>query len=287
MPYREIVPPIHVSTTYERGADGAYPGGRVVFARRQPELRPGRGAHRVARRRRRGDAVRLRPGGGGARCSRRSRPATACSCPRNMYWAFRKWLLEFAAPWGLSVEFYDNASIDDLAAEGARAPAAADLDRDAGESDLGHHRHRRGERRSPARSARSSRSTRPRRRRCSRARSSWARRLVMHSATKYLNGHSDVIAGALATARDDALWQRIRYVRGGGGAVLGPFEAWLLLRGMRTLHLARRRGVRQRAGDRAALRRPSEALARALSRTCRRIPGMRSRRSRCGAASAG
>jgi cystathionine gamma-synthase len=61
--------------------------------------------------------------------------------------------------------------------------------------------------------------------------------VVMHSATKYLNGHSDVIAGALATASDDELWQRIRYARGGGGAVLGPFEAWLLLRGMRTLHL--------------------------------------------------
>jgi len=44
-----------------------------------------------------------------------------------------------------------------------------------------------------------------------------------------------VIAGALATAADDELWQRIRYVRGAGGAVLGPFEAWLLLRGMRTL----------------------------------------------------
>ena len=61
--------------------------------------------------------------------------------------------------------------------------------------------------------------------------------IVMHSATKYLNGHSDAIAGALATAQDNALWQRIRYVRSGGGAVLGPFEAWLLLRGMRTLHL--------------------------------------------------
>jgi cystathionine gamma-synthase len=61
--------------------------------------------------------------------------------------------------------------------------------------------------------------------------------IVMHSATKYLNGHTDVIAGALATARDDASWQRMRYVRGAGGAVLGPFEAWLLLRGMRTLHL--------------------------------------------------
>ena len=61
--------------------------------------------------------------------------------------------------------------------------------------------------------------------------------IVMHSATKYLNGHSDVIAGALVTARHDELWERIMAVRAGNGAILGAFEAWLLLRGMRTLHL--------------------------------------------------
>ncbi|HMK81695.1 MAG TPA: PLP-dependent aspartate aminotransferase family protein [Xanthobacteraceae bacterium] len=61
--------------------------------------------------------------------------------------------------------------------------------------------------------------------------------IVMHSATKYLNGHSDAIAGALASARDDALWARIRQVRGHHGAILGPFEAWLLLRGLRTLDI--------------------------------------------------
>jgi len=71
--------------------------------------------------------------------------------------------------------------------------------------------------------------------------------IVMHSATKYLNGHSDVIAGALATARSDALWTRIETVRTGHGAILGPFEAWLLLRGMRTLD------VRVRAQSQAAL----------------------------------
>jgi cystathionine gamma-synthase len=59
--------------------------------------------------------------------------------------------------------------------------------------------------------------------------------LVMHSASKYLNGHSDVIAGALATARPDAWWARIRTLRTQHGLILGPFEAWLLLRGMRTL----------------------------------------------------
>ncbi len=59
--------------------------------------------------------------------------------------------------------------------------------------------------------------------------------LVMHSATKYLNGHSDVLAGALITAKEDAAWQDILTNRGGFGGTLGPFEAWLLLRGLRTL----------------------------------------------------
>ena len=61
--------------------------------------------------------------------------------------------------------------------------------------------------------------------------------LVMHSATKYLNGHSDVIAGALVTRERGTLWDRIRRTRSLGGAVLGPVEAWLLLRGMKTLFL--------------------------------------------------
>ena len=61
--------------------------------------------------------------------------------------------------------------------------------------------------------------------------------LVMHSATKQLNGHSDVLAGVLVTARDDDLWARLKRDRAYRGAVLGPFEAWLLLRGMRTVFL--------------------------------------------------
>ena len=61
--------------------------------------------------------------------------------------------------------------------------------------------------------------------------------IVFHSATKYFNGHSDVVAGILVTARDDERWQEIRLVRTLTGGVLGPFEAWLLLRGMRTMAL--------------------------------------------------
>jgi cystathionine gamma-synthase len=61
--------------------------------------------------------------------------------------------------------------------------------------------------------------------------------IVMHAATKSLNGHSDVIAGALATRAKDALWTRIVANRKSLGAILGPFEAFLLIRGMRTLDL--------------------------------------------------
>jgi cystathionine gamma-synthase len=60
--------------------------------------------------------------------------------------------------------------------------------------------------------------------------------LVMHSATKYLNGHSDVLAGALAVAKADDWWEAILANRTSVGASLGTFEAWLLLRGLRTLY---------------------------------------------------
>jgi cystathionine gamma-synthase len=71
--------------------------------------------------------------------------------------------------------------------------------------------------------------------------------IVMHSATKYLNGHSDVIAGALAAARTDDFWSQVKTVRAQHGAILGPFEAFLLMRGLRTLD------VRVRAATESAM----------------------------------
>jgi cystathionine gamma-synthase len=60
--------------------------------------------------------------------------------------------------------------------------------------------------------------------------------IVLHSATKYLAGHSDVQMGAIVTA-DDELYAVLKGRRDLVGAVPGPFEAWLALRGLRTLHL--------------------------------------------------
>jgi cystathionine gamma-synthase len=58
--------------------------------------------------------------------------------------------------------------------------------------------------------------------------------LIVHSTTKYLGGHSDVIGGAIAT-NDDALAEQLRFLQKSLGAVPGPFDAWLVLRGLKTL----------------------------------------------------
>ncbi|WP_120500840.1 PLP-dependent aspartate aminotransferase family protein [Roseovarius sp. EL26] len=62
--------------------------------------------------------------------------------------------------------------------------------------------------------------------------------IVMHSATKAINGHTDVLAGVLSCAdAGSAAWQAIALDRHDAGAIIGPFEAWLLMRGIRTLPL--------------------------------------------------
>jgi cystathionine gamma-synthase len=60
---------------------------------------------------------------------------------------------------------------------------------------------------------------------------------VFHSVTKYLNGHSDVLGGALVAARKDARFEELLVMRGKTSAPLAPFECWLLLRGLRTLYV--------------------------------------------------
>ncbi|MGE5740277.1 MAG: trans-sulfuration enzyme family protein [Betaproteobacteria bacterium] len=234
-PYRDIVPPIHVSTTYERGADGGYPGGRIYSRADNPTFDQVE-ATIAALENAAGALVFASGQAAAAAVFQALAPGDAVLAPRNMYWGLRNWVVQFAATWRLTLDFYDNASIDDLANRArARRPrlvwietpanptwdvtdiaAASDLAREVGAVVC------------VDSTAATPMLTRP---------IELGADLVMHSATKYLNGHSDVVAGALATARGDELWERIRGVRSAGGAILGSFEAWLLLRGMRTLHL--------------------------------------------------
>ncbi len=61
-------------------------------------------------------------------------------------------------------------------------------------------------------------------------------RLVVHSTTKFLNGHSDMVGGVVVT-RDRELADRLRFIQNSVGAVPGPLDCWLALRGLKTLHL--------------------------------------------------
>jgi cystathionine gamma-synthase len=234
-PFREIVPPIHVATTYERAADGSYPGGRVYSRADNPTFDP---VEALIATLEGGTAALVFASGQAAAAAvfQAFAPGACVLAPRNMYWGLRKWLLSFAAAWGLVIEFYVNDSPDDLRAKAlARHPRLIWIETPANPTwditDI-------AEACAIAREVQAIVAvdstcatpmlTQP---------LALGADIVMHSATKYLNGHSDVVAGALACKHDDELWQRIRYIRSAGGAVLGAMEAWLLQRGMRTLHL--------------------------------------------------
>jgi cystathionine beta-lyase/cystathionine gamma-synthase len=73
--------------------------------------------------------------------------------------------------------------------------------------------------------------------------------IVVHSSTKYLNGHSDVIGGIVVTD-DDEVAQDLRFLQKAAGAVPGPWDCWLVLRGTKTLHL--RMEAHNRNGQRIA-----------------------------------
>jgi len=234
-PYAEIVPPIHLSTTYERAADGSFPGrtyardGNPTYEQVEAVLRDLEG----------GAAAAVFSSGMAAATAvfQALSPGDHVVAPRVMYWGLRKWLLEFARPWGLAVDFFDNespAQLDELRSlvrpgatklvwlETPANPTWAITDVAAAVEIA----HAAGARLAIDATVATLVLMRP---------IELGADIVMHSATKYLNGHSDVVAGALIAARDDDFWQRIRYVRATNGAILGPVEAWLLLRGMRTL----------------------------------------------------
>lgn len=163
-------------------------------------------------------------------------PGAHVVAPRVMYWGLKGWLETTGRTWGLEVDFVDAWETEALAAAvrpgrtrlvWIETPAnplwqITDI---AASAEIAH---RAGAVLAVDNTVPTPVLTRP---------IAHGADLVMHSATKYLNGHSDLIAGALVTARDDELWQRIRGQRHDGGAILGPMEAWLTLRGMRTLYL--------------------------------------------------
>ena len=232
---RAVTPPVHMSTTYLRDEDNQYRSGRVYARADNPAFDQAQAV--ITELEQGADAALFASGMAAATAVFQAlAPGDHVLAPQVMYWSLRNWLMNFATHWGLAVELVDMTdpaavsaaiqpgktrlvwietpanplwTITDIAATVAIAHAAGALV--AVDSTVA----------SPV-------LTRP---------LALGADIVMHAATKYLNGHSDLIAGVLVTRENNAFWQRIRTIRAQLGGTLGSFEAWLLLRGMRTLYL--------------------------------------------------
>jgi cystathionine gamma-synthase len=159
--------------------------------------------------------------------------------PEDMYHGLRDWLLNFGERWGLGIDLYDGADLQTLErvvqsgktrvvwVETPSNPVWKVTDISA----VSEIAHRVGAQVAVDSTISTPILTRP---------LEHGADLVFHSCTKYLNGHSDLIAGALVCKEQTPLWEGIRFQRTYGGAILGPSQAWLLLRGMRTLHVRMR-----------------------------------------------
>lgn len=230
-----IVPPIQIATTFQRDPDNQYRGGYIYARPDNPVVRQ---AEDVLRQLEGGAACFLYGSGMAAATAAflaLERPAHVIA-PNVMYWALKKWLAEDASTHGLSVSFVDGADLGAIEAavrpgetrmiwlETPANPTWTLTDIRAAAAIAHKHSALLGVDSTVATPV----LTQP---------LSLGADVVMHAATKYLNGHSDVIAGALVFPRKDAFMDRAARLRSTLGAVLGPFEASLLLRGMRTLHL--------------------------------------------------
>ncbi|HJR20305.1 MAG TPA: PLP-dependent transferase [Dongiaceae bacterium] len=232
---KAIVQPVHLSTTYLRDEDNEYRSGRSYVREDNPTWDQ---AEALITRLENGAATLLFSAGMAAATAPflALRPGDHVVVPEIMYWGLRKWLLGPATDWGLKVDLVDLSNLDRVQAamrpgktkiiwaETPSNPMWQVFDLKA----LAEIAHGVGARLGVDSTCATPILTQP---------VTLGADLVTHAATKYLNGHSDVLAGSLTTARQDEFWQRICGVRTSCGAVLGSFEAWLLVRGMRTLPL--------------------------------------------------
>lgn len=226
-----VAPPIHMSSTYLRtpgyGTERAYiRDENPAFDQAEAMLTKLEG----------GAAALLFASGMAAATSvfMALKPGDHVIAPKMMYWSLRNWLIGYASEWGLDVELVDMSDLAALKAAlrpgrtrlvwietpGNPLWSVTDIAACAALA------HQAGARLAVDSTVATPVFTQP---------LSLGADLVMHSATKYLNGHSDICAGALITKTTDADWERIVAVRYTLGAIIGSVEAWLLLRGMRSL----------------------------------------------------
>jgi cystathionine gamma-synthase len=232
---RAVVPPVHPATTFERAPDNTLPGGRSYGRAQSPAFDQ---AEALLSALEGGAGAMLFASGMAAATAvfQSLRPGDHVLLPEVMYWSLRRWVLQYCADWGMTCDLVDMSKLDALrrAVQPGRTKlvwletpsnpmwGVTDI---AGAAEIAHAA---GARVAIDSTAATPVLTRP---------IALGADIVMHSATKYLNGHSDVVAGALVTARTDEHWARLAQIRNDIGGILGPFEAWLMLRGMRTLYV--------------------------------------------------
>jgi len=253
---KALVPPVHHATTFERipGGIGAAGGPGFSYSRNDnPSYTQVEGL--MARLEGGVDALVMSSGMSAVTAPFLAlAPGDHVVVQNVMYWGVRRWLKEFATRWGLDVQFVNAEDLDELRAamrpgktklvwvETPANPLWGIVDL-AAAAEIAHAA---GAKLAVDSTVATPVLTRP---------LEHGADLVMHSATKFLNGHSDVLAGALVTARKDEWWERIEQVRRDLGTVMGPQEAWLLLRGMRTLHIRVRKACEN-----------AQAIAEAMAR---------------------
>ena len=231
---RAVVPPIHMASTYQRDEDNGYSSGRIYARADNPTFDQAEATLAALE----GGAKALVFSSGmsaATACFLALAPGDHVVVPKVMYWSLRNWLATFATHWGLKVDFVDADRTDAIAAAvkpgitklvWLETPANPTwiLSDIAAAAEIAH---KAGALLGVDSTVATPVLTRP---------LEFGADIVMHSATKYLNGHSDIIAGALVGARDDAHWAKLRAIRAQLGTILGQTEAWLLMRGMRTLY---------------------------------------------------
>ncbi|MEX0899419.1 MAG: aminotransferase class V-fold PLP-dependent enzyme [Gammaproteobacteria bacterium] len=229
-----VVPPLHLSTTYARDAEGGITG-RYQYTR---YANPNRVALETCIAELEGGAGAAAFGSGMAAAHavfQALKPGDRVVVSQDAYHGVHRLLDEVMAPWGLSVAYADFSDGDALVA--ALKPGAALVWAETPSNpllklcDL-------GEVASLAHAAGAIAV-------CDNTFATPILQrpfehgfdLVMHSATKFFGGHSDVLGGALVVREDDDLFARIRTVQARGGAVPAPFDCYLILRGLATLAL--------------------------------------------------
>ena len=227
-----VAPPIYLSTTFERAADGSLPHG-FIYAR---DANPNRVALETVLAALEGGAAAAAFSSGQAATMavlQSLSPGDHVVLPESVYYGTKKLIDQVFARWGLTTTGVDMRDAESVAGALRRETrlvwvetpsnpllAVADIARIA---ELAHD--------AGARCA---------------VDNTWATPvgqrpltlgadIVMHSTTKYLGGHGDVMGGALVVREDDDFFQRIRTVQTAGGAIAAPFDCWLIVRGIKTL----------------------------------------------------